>query len=218
MRLNDLQFQLQQIYDLSLPHQVEDFLLLDPVMARSLGNSNNAAEEQLLVRETEGDLEISLFLGEALMARLSNDNPNIELHTGNLADYCLAVEGVSHFMHLAWNAGHDRQVTQLELELLAEIDKFVTTTALSHQQTGRNHSPLLRRALFQDCRFRTDLQSHSRHRYHEANRLAALYCRTLEVCFDLVPHDPNLHRELRRFQRLPKPDKIYHIESKSTGP
>lgn len=214
MQLNALQIQLEQIYDLSTPYRVEDFLLVDPVMAGWLSNTNEAVEEQLLVREHEGGLEVSLFLCEALLARLSDDNPIITLHTGNLADYCLAVEGVSHFLHLVWNAGHDRSVSRLELELLAEIDKFVTATALACQQTGSTHSPALWRTLFRACRFREDLKPECRQRYYEANRLAARYCDTLQERFELAPGDPGLHRELRRFQRLPKSDKIHLIESR----
>lgn len=215
VQLNALQLQLEQIYDLSTPHRVEDFLLVDPGMAGWLCNTNQAVEEQLLVRENEDGLEVSLFLRETLLARLSDDDPTITLHTGNLADFCLAVEGVSHFLHLVWNAGHDRSVTRLELELLSEIDKFVTATALACQQTGSTHSLALWRALFRTCRFRNDLEPECRQRYYEANRLAALYCDTLQGRFELAPGDPGLHRELRRFQRLPKSDKIHHIESRS---
>ena len=39
--------------------------------------------------------------------------------------FCLALEGVSHFLYLIWNASFDRSVTLLEMELQAEIDKFV---------------------------------------------------------------------------------------------
>ena len=118
----------------ALTHQVEDFLLLDPLMAGCLGNIDRPGDEQLLLREDEDGLEVSLFLHHALLGRLSHDNPITALHSGNLADYCLAIEGVSNFVHLIWNASHDRCVTQLELELLAEIDKFVTTSTLIRQQ------------------------------------------------------------------------------------
>ena len=212
MQLNALQRELEQVYDLSTPYQVEDFLLLDPLMAGWLSQSDTLGDEQLLLRENENGLEVSLFLNKTLLGRLAKDNPIHCLHTENLADFCLVVEGVSHFLHLVWSASHERSVTQLELELLAEIDKYVTATTTIRRQTGRSQSPQLRRALFQTCRFRDDLQASSRHRYYEANRLAAIYCRSLEDRYDLVPGEPRLQQELRRFQRLSKLDKFHYIE------
>lgn len=215
MQLNALQQQLEHVYDLNTQHQVEDFLLLDPLMASCLANIDTPGDEQLLLRENEDGLEVSLFLRKALLDRLLKDDPLCALHTGNLADYCLAIEGVSHFLHLVWNADHNRCISQLELELLAEIDKFVTTATLIRQQTGRSQSPQLHHLLFQACSFRDDLQTHCRQRYYEANRLAALYCKTLQDRFELVPDEPRLQRELRRFQRLSKLDKFHRIECHS---
>jgi hypothetical protein len=70
----------------------------------------------------------------------------------------------------------------------------------------------LRRALFEDVRFRPDLPDHETDRYREANRLAARYCQALERRFDLPAHDPALVRELRRFYRMPRETKLRHIE------
>jgi len=213
VQLNSLQSQLENRYDLHTPHRVEDFLLFDAQLASALTRQGSPGEEQLLLRQDDEGLAVSLYLCEELLARLAADNPHQALHSGNLADFCLAIEGVSHFLHLVWNADHERCVTQLELELLAEIDKFVAATSLFYQQTGSSQSAALQQVLFRTCEFRDDLTSECRQRYYEANRLAARYCRSLAARFALAPDEPGLYCELRRFQRLPTLDKFHHIRA-----
>jgi len=215
VKLNALQAELERTYDVSTPHRVEDFLLQDPYLAKALtgGAPAHDTPEQLLVSQTDDCLDVTLYLHRAVLGRLARDNPAMSLHAGNLEDFWLAVEGVSHFLYLAWNATFDRRITQLELELVGEIDKFVTAAALVHQQQGSAPTRALRRTLFEEIRFRDGLDETARQRYYEANRLAARYCRTLERCYDLVPGDPALIRELRRFYRMPKPEKIHYIEA-----
>ena len=60
----------------------------------------------------------------AALANLERHDPATRLDETNFADFCLAVEGVSHFIYVALRAADDRGVSQLELELQAEVDKF----------------------------------------------------------------------------------------------
>ena len=56
----------------------------------------------------------------------------------NLADYWTALEGVSHFQYLAWNASLNRAVSIHELEVQAEVDKYAATLFLmGAQHAGR---------------------------------------------------------------------------------
>ena len=52
------------------------------------------------------------------------------LDADNLEDFWTAFEGVSHFTYYAWNAQREKRVTLLEMELQAEVDKYVATTLL----------------------------------------------------------------------------------------
>lgn len=212
--LNTLQQELQHLYDLDTPLRVEDFLVQDAEWVKALTGRQDTAgpDEQLLVLEGDECLDVSLFLSERILEGLLMDDPGQSLHSGNLADFWLAVEGVSHFLHLVCHAHQGRAITRLELELLAEIDKLVIAAGRVAQQTGWDHARPLHRLLFEACRFRDDLSPACRHRYHEANRLAARYCRSLDGRYRLSSADPDLRTELRRFQRMPKADKLHHIE------
>src|SRR5215510_6834534 len=131
--LQELQGLLATIYDVPVVHDVTDFLLTDrrhlPAALQSI-----AADEHVLVTEEDSTLWLGVFLEAAVLERLASENPLEALHEGNIADYWTALEGVSHFVYLAWTAGHDRPVTLLELELQGEIDKYVLSAWLLREQ------------------------------------------------------------------------------------
>ena len=64
------------------------------------------------------------------------------------ADYCTALEGVSHFHYLVWSLARGRNVSLLELELQAEVDKYATRAGAADSATGR---PLPGRAACAAC-------------------------------------------------------------------
>jgi hypothetical protein len=121
MVVRQLQSLLAGIYDVPLSQDVAQFLLTDRSMLPGALPATRT-EEQLLVAEDADGVSIGLFLDPAVLARLAAANPLEALNGENLADYWTALEGVSHFVYLAWNAAHDRPVSLLELELQAEID------------------------------------------------------------------------------------------------
>ncbi|QBQ54152.1 hypothetical protein [Nitrosococcus wardiae] len=215
MDLNALQAQLEHIYDVRTYHRVEDFLVTDPTLVDQFTEDSRSGQspsmESLLIRQGEDNLDLALYLNQELLDQLGRDNPTELLHDGNLAEFWFALEGVSHFLYLAWNAGFERTVTQLELELQAEIDKCVLTAALVYHQRGIADMRLLRRVLFEETRLRDGLDNIQQQRYREANRLAARYCGTLEEKYSLIPQNSYLVNELRRFYRMPQSRKIRHI-------
>src|SRR5688572_24385241 len=108
--LQSLQNFLAGIYDVPLTHDVAEFLLTDRSRL-PLALQMSHADEQVYVAEDDGTLWIGLFLEPAVLERLISANPLESLHGGNIADYWTALEGVSHFVYLAWSAAHDRPVT-----------------------------------------------------------------------------------------------------------
>lgn len=215
MRLNALQKLLERIYRVEVSLDVEDFLITDPELARQLDTSINPREskEKLLVSQQGDHLDLALFLDASVMARLSEDDPLVSLHSENFVDFLLAVEGVSHFLYLIWNAGIERGVTLLELEMQAEVDKFVTATSLWKRQ-GRNLvSSELRYCLFEAPAYDAALDRVQRQRYEDANRYAGKYCLQLENRYLKQARAGEMMEELRRFYRLTQGEKIRLIDS-----
>ena len=97
-------------------------------------------------------MSMALYIDAAVLERLERRDPFAALTHENLADYLTAAEGVSHFVYVAWNAGHDKPVTLLELELQAEVDKYVLGAWLLREQIAGRFPRELHRALFERAR------------------------------------------------------------------
>ncbi len=215
--LRHLQQRLQQIYEIEAGADVIDHLTTDGALAHALSGdaAGVRAGEQLLVRQDGEWLELSLYLAEAVIEHLGNHDPIESLHAGNLAEFCTALEGVSHFVCVAWNARHDRSVSLLELELQAEVDKFIVAAHLLGDQNAGLHDRDLLASLFREVSFLPELDDEQRHRYWWANRYAQQYCQHLQQRFMHAPRPRRMLNELRRFYRLPREAKIRRIHAAS---
>ena len=157
------------------------------------------AREQLLVVETPGEMNIALYLEPAVIANLSTHDPGKRLGDHNLGDFLLAVEGVSHFIYTVCCARVERPVSQLELELQAEVDKYVT--CLLTTEPEMELSSAFRRRLFGDAEYEPDLDADEQDRYRVANDNAHRYAAWLEETFVARRRIPEMLAELRRFYR-----------------
>ena len=164
-----------------------------------------APREQLLLREIDGELAMALFVDAAAIANLERHDPAARLDDRNFTDFCLAVEGVSHFVYVALAAAGQRPVSQLELELQAEVDKFVCSVLVGGVITD------LRRRLYGDVRYAEDLDVEERERYRTANQEAGRYAAALERRFMTPAGTTALLAEVRRFYRMDLPDKLGRI-------
>ncbi len=211
MSLGGLQALLSEFYALDLEYEVDDFVTTDEKLARALDGGGRELDEKLLIAENDGEAEVSLYLEESLLERLERSDPLTRLDSDNLEDFWTAFEGVSHFTYYAWNAQLEKPVTLLEMELQAEVDKYVATTLLLLRQ-GQRHPPGLHHWLFELPRLDERLDGEELDRYRRANRYAGKYCRKLAPAIARDAADETLKSELRRFYRLSQGSKIEHIE------
>jgi hypothetical protein len=212
--LDRLQTLLADIYDLEMSYDVYDFLVTDREVAETLDEQGRPVDEKLLIVERDDHAEVSLYLDEGVVERLTDHDPSRRLDTRNFADFLTAFEGVSHFAYYAWNASVEKPVRLLEMELQAEVDKFVATHLLLRRQ-GERAPSRLHRWLFDLPRFDDRLSPAELIRYRHANHYAAKYCLKLGPRLaDELCRRPRLLRELREFYRLSQPSKIRHIESR----
>jgi hypothetical protein len=213
MVLRGLQSLLHRLYDVEPDHDVYDFLITDRgALARFAADDDRTLEEELLLAETlDGSgAGVALFLDAELLQRLEQADPVGALTEENLADYCTALEGVSHFVYSTWRIGSGLPVSLLELETQAEVDKYaVTVFLMGLQQRGRYPTHVHNR-LFDRVSFDSRLDAHQYERYRTAHRCAARFCRELERRFVNrgVARIEALVRELRRFYRLGSAQKL----------
>ena len=213
--LSQLQDHLAGIYRVDPGYDVNDFLITDPVIARVLskGSLIPETEESVLLREDEDGLALSVFLDSAMLSRLKNSNPLQELQVDQLSDLWTVLEGISHFNYIAWRARRNRRVSLLELEMQAEVDKFVSTFFLAVDQEDSELAVKLHGWLFDNVRFNPRLSRVQRERYNTANNYAARFCHGLRKRLTRDSRE-GLH-ELRYFYRLSQHEKISHIHAQS---
>jgi hypothetical protein len=205
--LSRLQRGLEILYRVETNLQVDAFVI-DEEQRRRAGVAR-APREQLLVREEAGELGMGLFVDRAALDNLERNDPSLGLDEANFADFCVALEGVSHFVYLALCAAGHRRVSALELELQAEVDKFVCCVLLRGAGADRGD---LRRRLYADVRFLDDLDADERDRYRTANAEAARYAEALDRRFVREDRVTDMLGELRRFYRMGLDDKRGHIQ------
>jgi hypothetical protein len=218
MILKQLQDFIGDIYDVSITHDVYDFLVTDRRHLPAAARSSGPTDEELIVAQPEegqtGEIAMSLYLDPELLERLHRADPIERLHDGNVADYWTALEGVSHFVYLAWNAGHDKPVSLLELEMQAEVDKYVGSYWLMRRQFPDRFPAELLRLLFERTRIDPRLAAGREDLYREASRYAERFCRRLEQSLRGARgrSQAEVLTELRRFYRLTNARKMAHIQ------
>ncbi len=130
---------------------------------------SESGREVLELRERRKSLDLALYLPREAM------DPDAPV---SLDLYCQVAEGVSHFLYLVERARRRLPTTQLELELQAEVDKYLLVLeALTHAPAANRND--VRDRLFGRVRFLHAAGSEQGDRYRMANHLAARFVGTL---------------------------------------
>lgn len=208
--LNQIQTQLQDRYDLDIPYCIEEFVSSDRFVASQLadvqeneGLERPAIDEEVVFIEQSSDsLEFTVYFDEQLLESVAQARSDLD-------GVCTVVEGASHAVCLLWHAHNDRQLRPVDLELQAEIDKFVV---LMEKITDPAARLGLHRHLFSTSRILPDSNTALYERYKVASSLASDYCQWLNQRFIDDNNQIELHGELSRFYRLSGRAKFDHIQ------
>jgi hypothetical protein len=161
--------------------------------------SNDGARERLLVRVDEGTVEVALELPQSI---LDGRRPL------GLDALCQLVEGVSHFVLFAERARRELPMTQLELELQAEVDKYVLLVVEGQPHLDGVGRVDLHDRLFGAVEFTHPEGSECGDRYRLAHALAARYTRRLERDYLVHGRRRELRAALRRFYTAGQTEKL----------
>jgi hypothetical protein len=203
---------LEALYRVDTGVEIDDYVVGAEV--RDLLVTGRRPREQLLALSEDGEeTALALFVDPAVLANLEARDPSRRLDDENLGDFLLAIEGVSHFIYTVCCARTGRLVSQLELELQAEVDKYVACllTGEPGASASASASAVLRRRLFGDALYEPDLDRDERARYRAANDNAHRYAAWLEVTFVERRRIPEMLAELRRFYRQGLAEKLATI-------
>jgi hypothetical protein len=183
---------LERLYQLDRLADVDDYLEEAP----------SGERETLFVREaSDGAIEMALRV-----PRLGGTAIDLA-RDADLDPLCQIIEGVSHFVYLSHRAHADREATQLELELQAEVDKFVVLAAWLGEPDARA-SATLRRRLYEEVSYADDAATEHGDRYRLANVRAHSFVRRLEREFMTTRRWGEMRVALRRFYRVGQEEKL----------
>lgn len=200
-----IQALLSELYDVEIGVSVDDFVCDESVARAAVGDAV-VRREVLVVVEQPEDVAVGLYVDPEVVRTL-------ERCWGSAGDaaldaFRLAAEGVSHFVYLMFRAGNDQPVSELELELQAEIDTYAAALFSGKGRSALRRSRSLRRRLFTGTHFLDGAATERGERYRLAHRLAARYAERLERRYLERGHLGGLSSELRRFYRLGARQKI----------
>jgi hypothetical protein len=220
MLVKTIQQQFQSIYQLPQDLSIEDFLInqktLETAQEERCDLISTARHRGFMLLFTEGEeLHVGIYLHNQLIDNLRKHNPLLGLHEKNIDDFCILIEEVSHFLYTTWKARHDIKITKLEIELQAEVDKFILCSLYRAQNPDPTYRLPLIELLFEDYQLEKNLSEESQQRYHTASRLARHYCNFLDRHFINDKHIPQMIKEIRQFYRFSQTDKISHINRTS---
>jgi hypothetical protein len=180
----DMQHALERVYRLDRVVDVGDFV-----------RDAEDGRESVLLRESEdGGLEMSVQL-----PKLADD--------ATLDGVCQIIEGVSHFVYLVERARVERTATQLELEMQAEVDKWLLLAA-AIRGFDVERSASLRARLYERVTFCDDPSSETGERYRVANDVAHAFVRRLERTYVSGGRFAAMRSELRQFFHVGQEDKL----------
>lgn len=212
--INKVQNQLEKIYGIKLDQRACEYLINQEEARNYLKvpTQHKIPKELFFVRKPEEDtVEIALFLDVNLIKNLQENDPYQALNHKNLSDFCILIEGISHFVYFLWKAGQNKSITQLEMELQAEIDKFI----MLFFYLQSDHTPQavwqLFESLFENFKLFENLSKESKERYVTASHLASRFCYNFKKHHEATKKIDSLVDELRQFYNFSQQEKIQYI-------
>lgn len=204
--LASVQGLLTRTYALTAPlYALERYVIGDAGLARlydgrpgaGVGSATGEGA-RLLLREEDGALRATVYFPDALIAHLEQRPPQRGLDGGNVDAFAVFVEEIDHLLLAAERADAGRGVSLLELELHANVSKYLVLArflAGRAKRLGPARRAWLMHHLFEKPQY-ADPDSEIRERYVAAGRHAARFLMTLERLAPQARID-----RLRRFHR-----------------
>jgi hypothetical protein len=202
----EVQRRLEGLYALPPNSPVGEFLIPESEAGRYPGDGSRT-----LVKQDGESVSLGVVLEGSVREALAKNDPRARLDGDNLGPFCTLAEEVSHFLYLLYCASAARSVTELELELQGELDKYLSSVFLLTLQNEGAVSSRLRELLFRNYRLHDGMPAARAERYRAANELAWRYSGHLEACYLRGSRFSDLVREARRFYRLGQREKLEKI-------
>lgn len=213
---------LKRIYNLDNHFWAERFLLRGPsqVIARRHAGLQGAifvqgGSLQDLSAVDGDDLAVAIYFSDPVRKELSDKKKwkSTDWSASQMSAFAVATEEISHFNYLIHNAMTGRAISQLELELQGEVDKFLLAYfALStrNDQPGQVFEALFQQ-LFERFHWAENMTEEQKERYAEANRCAQQFILKCRNDLATTSSSERVFKILRQFYRLSAAEKMSFV-------
>jgi hypothetical protein len=137
----------------------------------------SAIGPRTLVRESRGEVRVSVYYPDAMIERLEAHPPQDGLDDANVDDFAALVEELDHLLLLGERVRRGREISLFELELHANVSKHLVLARFLAGRWGKlsgHRRTWLRHQLFEKHRF-SDPRPAVRRRYEQAGRWAVRF-------------------------------------------
>ncbi len=152
-----LQKKLEEIYRLEKCPEADKYVLSPKEFKRFSKSSDNP---QVIYVDEGNDATMGIYLGKRIFKKIRN-----KVKIFSLQDFCVMAEEISHFIYLIWSKSNEKKITLLDLEIQAEVDKFLLASNFFQSQET------VFKKMFETFMFRKNLLKDEENRYIEASRL-----------------------------------------------
>ncbi len=190
-----LQKKLEEIYRLETCPAADQYVLSPKQFKRFAKSSDNP---QVIYVDEGSDASMGIYLGKRIFKKIQN-----KVKIFSFQDFCVMAEEISHFIYLIWSKSNEKKITLLDLEIQAEVDKFLLASNFFQSQET------VFQKMFQTFMFRKNLLKDEENRYIEATRLGKKLAINLRS--KKIPLSEKIHW-LRFFYRQNPSSRISMIE------
>jgi hypothetical protein len=152
-----LQEKLEEIYRLEKCPEANKYVLSPKEFKRLAKSSDNP---QVIYVDEGSDATLGIYLGKRIFKKIQN-----KAKIFSFQDFCVMAEEISHFIYLIWSKSNGKKITLLDLEIQAEVDKFLLASNFFRSQET------VFQKMFETFMFRKNLLKDEKNRYIEASRL-----------------------------------------------
>jgi hypothetical protein len=132
-----------------------------------------------IFKENKDDTEALICLNKELLERVNALQLPNDFSFNNVSDVSIVIEELSHFITYCHKAEKDDPISQLELEVQAEVDKFALILSWLSQKNEEDKKHDLFDRLFGDLNLGDWVPLDSQDRYKEAHEIARSFCRSI---------------------------------------
>ncbi len=136
-------------------------------------------ESRVLVREVDDAMEIAVLLNSKILAEIDHLDLPADLDLSRFGSLAVAIEELSHFNSLVWQATQNGTSTLLELEVQAEVDKFAIVLDWLELKNQQELSDQFFDSIFSECKVGHWVDAEGKMVYEEAHSIARGLCRQL---------------------------------------